>query len=102
MAGLPLAEGYETTIRVFEAQSQRTRPMKVVVTGTATVETGSGTHRTFVVEVTPLDGDRAGTATLNVMQSAPHHVVTGSTRLPATMGSGIIRTELGASYQRRD
>ena len=81
---------------------QRTRPMKVAVTGTATVETGSRTHETFVVEVTPLDGDAAGTATLHVMLSAPHHVVTNSTRLPAAMGSGIMRTELSASYQRRD
>jgi len=102
LAGLPLAEGYETTIRIFDAQMQKTRPMKVAVTGTATIETGSGTHRTFVVEVTPLDGDPAGTTTLHAMQSAPHHVVTSSTRLPAAMGSGIMRTELDASYQGRD
>lgn len=102
LAGLPLAEGYETTIRTFDAQMQRIRPMKVAVTGTATVETGSGTHQTFVVEMTPLDGDPTGTATLHVMLSAPHHVVTNSTRLPAAMGSGIMRTELNASYQRRD
>ncbi len=100
LAGLPLAEEYQTTIRIFDAQMQKTRPMKIAVTGTATVETESGSHPTFVVELKPLDGEAAGTATLNVTQSAPHYVVTSSTRLPAAMGSGILRVELGASYQR--
>ncbi len=102
VAGLPLRDGYETTLRTFDAEMQRTRPMQLSVIGTETVETGSGAHLTFVVEVRPLDGDAAGTSTLHVMHSAPHHIVTSSTRLPATMGSGTMRVELDATYQRQN
>jgi dipeptidyl aminopeptidase/acylaminoacyl peptidase len=94
LAGIPLAVGYETTLRTFDAERQKVRPFKVSVTGSETTECPAGTFDTFVVELVPLDGDEAGTSTFHVMKDAPHHVVLREFRLPAQMGSGTGTKEL--------
>ncbi len=94
MAGLPLEEGYETTLRIFEPQMQKVRPMLLSVTGTETTQCAAGTFETFVVEITPLDDDEAGTSTVRVLQEAPHHVVLREFKLPAAMGGGMGNKEL--------
>ena len=96
VAGLPLADGYETSVQVFSLLAQKVRPMRVAVTGTEPTTSAAGTFETFVVQVTPLDGDESGTATLHVMQTAPHTVVSGTTKLPAMMGGGTSTSELSA------
>ncbi|UCC48868.1 MAG: prolyl oligopeptidase family serine peptidase, partial [Gemmatimonadota bacterium] len=94
IAGLPLAEGYETTLRSFDPEGQRVRPMSLSVSGSETAECTAGTFETFVVELKPLDGDEAGTSTIHVMKQAPHHIVLREFRLPAALGGGTGKKEL--------
>ena len=94
LSALPLEDGYTTTVRTFEAQQQSVRPMKVEVTGTATVDVPAGSFKTFVVEITPMDGNDAGTSTMHVDQAMPHVVVRAETKLGPQMGGGIATTEL--------
>jgi dipeptidyl aminopeptidase/acylaminoacyl peptidase len=94
LAGIPLALGYEVTLRTFDAEQQKVRPFKLSVTGSESTECTAGTFDTFVVELTPLDGDEAGTSTFRVMKDSPHHVVLREFRLPAQMGGGIGNKEL--------
>ena len=53
-----------------------------------------GEFETLVIELTPLDDDEAGTATLHVMKDAPHYLVRSSVRLGAAMGGGTATGEL--------
>jgi hypothetical protein len=94
LAGLPLEEGYETTLRAFSYQQQTVRRMKVAVTGRETVEVGAGTFETLTLEITALDGNDAGTGTYHVMADAPHHVVKSEVNLGAAMGGGTATVEL--------
>jgi dipeptidyl aminopeptidase/acylaminoacyl peptidase len=97
IATLPLAVGYQATFRIFNLQSGQVRPMMLEVTGTETVECAAGTFETFVVKVTPLDDDEAGTGTLRVMEAAPHTIVRGEAKLPAGAGGGMANMELTAT-----
>ena len=102
LAGLPLQEGYTTGARVLDAQQQRVRPVQIEVTGREAVTTTQGDeYDTFVVRVTPLDGDESGGGTYHVMAAGPHYLVKSTVRLPATMGGGTVDTELGATYERK-
>ena len=96
LAALPLAEGYTATLRTFNVQQQQVRPMKLEVTGTDTVEVPAGSFETYVVELSALDGNDAGTGTYYVMQAAPHHVVRAETNLGAQMGGATATTQLTA------
>jgi dipeptidyl aminopeptidase/acylaminoacyl peptidase len=96
VAGLPLADGYETTLRVFDLQMQKARPMLLTVTDTDATESAVGSFDTFVVEIAPLDENQAGTSTMRVMRDAPHLLVRSTTRLGAAMGGGTATTELMA------
>jgi hypothetical protein len=94
LSGLPLAEGYQTTFRVFEATMQKVRPMRLKVAGAEKLSVKAGPFETLKVEIEPLDGDDAGTSTMHVTREAPHQVVKSSTKLPAAMGAGTLQTEL--------
>jgi hypothetical protein len=94
LASLPLAQGYETSLRMFALLSQTVRPMKIAVTGSERVTTGAGAFETWVVTLTSLDADDSGTGTLNVTRDAPHVIVRGTVKLPAMMGGGTQETEL--------
>ncbi len=93
IAGLPLAEGYKTTVRQLEPTTQKIQVFELAVTGTETVKTPAGSFETFVLEMRPL-GDAGGRATMRVLQKAPHHVVKGEYVLPEAMGNAIMRMEL--------
>lgn len=96
LAGMALAPGYEATFRVFEPMTQTVRPMKLQVTGKETVDVGAGSFPTLVVALVPLDDEPGGTATLHVLESAPHQMVKSQSKLPAMMGGGQVTTELRA------
>jgi hypothetical protein len=89
-ATLPLAPGYEGTIQVFALATQQVRPMKVTVTGTETLTTDAGTFQTYVVQVTPQDGNQSGTATYHVTQDAPHLVVKTEASMPSGSGESVL------------
>jgi dipeptidyl aminopeptidase/acylaminoacyl peptidase len=94
LAGLPLAEGYETTLRTFDPERQRVRIFSLKVTGAATAESAAGTYDALVVELQPLDGEEAGASAFHVMKGAPHWVVRREFKLPAQMGGGTGTKEL--------
>ena len=94
IAALPLEVGYQATYRVLDLMSGQVRPMKLEVTGTETTECPAGSFDVFVVQVTPLDDNDAGSGTLKVMMDAPHHVVSGESKLPAAAGGGMASMEL--------
>jgi hypothetical protein len=96
LATLPLAEGYTTTLRTFELMSQKVRPMKLTVTGSETVEVAGESTPALVVELSPLDGDNSGAATLHVMADSPHFVIKSQYKLPAMMGGGMRTSELAS------
>jgi len=98
VAGLPLAEGYEATLRVFNPQQQEVRPVKLQVTGTQTVETPAGTFEVYVVRLEMLDGG-PGSGTMHVLREAPHFSVLTEQQLPAQMGGGTAVTRLVALEQ---
>jgi hypothetical protein len=94
LAGLPLAEGYTGGMQMLALLQGKVRPFTIAVTGSETVTTPAGTFDTWVVTMTPQDGDDAGTATVHVTRDAPHVVVRGTVKLPAMMGSGTQESEL--------
>jgi dienelactone hydrolase len=94
VASLPLAQGYEGSMKMLALLQGKVRPFKVAVTGTETVTTGAGAFETWVVTLAPLDGDESGAATLHVTRDAPHVVVRGTVKLPAMMGGGTQDLEL--------
>jgi hypothetical protein len=94
LAGMPLAEGYETTIRYFDAIEQKVRFMKLAVTGMETTAVKAGSFQAFRVEITPLDDNPAGGGTVALMADAPHHVIQAEYKLPAMMGGGTYKAEL--------
>ena len=55
-AALPLAEGYSTTFRNFDVQSQKTKLMQLKVSGAEKVTVGSSTYDTYKVEITSAEG----------------------------------------------
>jgi hypothetical protein len=70
---MPLEPGFATTLRAFSEQQQKVQTLSFEVTGTETVETGSGTFDTYVVEMSSSDGNTEGT--MHLRTAAPHHVV---------------------------
>jgi dipeptidyl aminopeptidase/acylaminoacyl peptidase len=94
LSGLPLADGYQTTYRIFEPMSQKVRPMLLTVESSEKVTVKAGTFDAYVVGIQPLDGDDAGTATVHVTQSSPHQLLKSSTKLPAAAGGGTMSSEL--------
>jgi dipeptidyl aminopeptidase/acylaminoacyl peptidase len=94
LSALPLAPDYTASVRLFSVLAQKVRPMRIAVTGTDSTTAPAGTFATYVVQVTPLDGDDAGTATYHLTTTAPHVTVRAETKLPAMMGSGTAVVEL--------
>ena len=97
VATLPIAEGYTTSIRYFDPLTQKVRAMQLAVTGKEKLTVAGGSFDTFVMAMTPLDGDDSGKGTYHVMVNGPHHVVRSVTKLPAMMGGGLITTELASA-----
>src|SRR4051812_19496411 len=59
IAALPLAEGYSTTFRNFDAQTQQIKTVQVKVLGSESVTVAAGTFDTFKVEVVTAGGPTA-------------------------------------------
>ena len=93
IAALPLAPGYETTLRTFDPMTQKVRPMFLKVTGKETIEVPSGSFQTYLVELTPLDGETGG-GSMNISLEAPRCLVRYTAKLPATAGGGTMIMEL--------
>jgi hypothetical protein len=80
IANLPLADGYTTVIRSFDATKQQSKLVQLKVAGTESVTVPAGTFDAFKVEMTPTDGspdrstlwvDKAAHKPVKVVASLP-------------------------------
>ena len=85
IATLPLAEGYQTTFRNFDAQAQQVRSVQLKVLGSESVTVPAGTFDAFKVEVVTTGGP---TATEWVAKD-PRRVVKVVAVLPQMNGATI-------------
>ncbi len=93
IAGLPLIDGYKTTLRQLDTRSQKVGYFELAVTGTEKTTVAAGTFATYVVKLRRL-GDSPGESVIHVMRDGPHHVVKATYKLPASMANGTMKTEL--------
>jgi hypothetical protein len=89
IASLPLAEGYTTTFRNFDAQRQKPIMMQLNVTGSESVNFPAGAFNAFRVEIT---SDDAPVKMTYWVAKESRKVVKGSTIIAA--GAGTITSEL--------
>ena len=90
---MPLEDGYKTTVRFFELQMQKIRPMALEGIGTETVRVPAGTFETYKVEMKPLDGEEGG-GMVYVMKEGRRAPVMADLKLPPQAGGLVIHTEL--------
>ena len=90
IACLPLAEGYTTTFRNFDLQSQKVRLQQLKVAGTESVTVPSGTFETWRVEVT---ADGVSDKKTLWIDKTTRKVVKASAAV-ASMGGATITEEL--------
>jgi dipeptidyl aminopeptidase/acylaminoacyl peptidase len=91
IACLPLAEGYTTTFRNFDVQTQKVKLFQLSVAGKEEVKVPAGTFQTVRVEVSSADG--GGDKKTLWIASDSHKVVKVSAVL-AEMGGAILTEEL--------
>ncbi len=91
IACLPLAEGYSTTFRNFDLQSQKVKLLQLKVTGVEQVTVPAGTYEAYRVEITPADGS-SDKKTLWI-EKGSRTVVKGSA-VVAAMGGAVVTEEL--------
>lgn len=91
IASLPLADGYSTTFRNFDVQTQKVQLKQAKVTGAADVTVPAGSFKAWTVEITSAEGEAGGT-TVWIDQKS-RQVVKIVAKLPS-MGGAVITTEL--------
>jgi dipeptidyl aminopeptidase/acylaminoacyl peptidase len=91
IATLPLAEGFTTTYRNFDAMTQKVKLLQLKVTGTETVTVPAGNFDAFRVEVTSADG---GPDKQTIWIAKDSHKVVKSSAVLASMGGAVMTLEL--------
>ena len=91
IAALPLAAGYSTTLRKFDAQKMKESIATLTVAGAETVTVPAGSFDSFQVEISPADGS-AGKSTVWVDKQSRKPVKLMST-MPQ-MGGATMTMEL--------
>ncbi|HXG65666.1 MAG TPA: alpha/beta fold hydrolase [Blastocatellia bacterium] len=61
MASLPLADGYTTTFRNFDVQTQKVKLMQLKVVGTESVTVPAGSFEAYKLEITSAEGEAGKT-----------------------------------------
>jgi len=92
IACLPLAEGYSTTFRNFDVQTQKVKLLQLTVAGNEEVKVPAGTFNALRVEVSSADGGDADKKTLWIAGDT-RKVVKVSAVL-ASMGGAVMTEEL--------
>ncbi len=95
MGALPLADGYETTLRTFDSLTQQVRSWSLKVSGPESVESAAGPYSAYKVVMEPLDGG-TDSSTLYVKADPPRYVITKAGKLHAKAGGGSVSMELTA------
>ncbi len=95
VGALALAPGYETPLRVFDFQTQKVRPMSLVVAGTESVAAPAGSFDCYKVVLKPLD-DEGGGSTIYVSTKDPRCMIRGVFDLPPAAGGGTVTVDLAS------
>jgi dienelactone hydrolase len=91
LASLPLADGYSTTYRNFDARQQKVQLKQAKVAGAEAVTVPAGTFQAWKVEISSAEGE-PGSATIWVAKDSRKVVKTTAT-LPQ-MGGAVVTSEL--------
>jgi Protein of unknown function (DUF3108) len=91
IATLPLAEGFSTTYRNFDAMAQKVKLQQLKVAGSETVTVPAGKFDSFRVEVTSADG---GADKKTIWVAKDSHKVVKSSAVVAAMGGATMTQEL--------
>ena len=91
IACLPLADGYTTTFRNFDIQTQKVKVEQLTVAGAESVTVPAGTFDTYRVEISSADGD-ADKKTLWIAKDS--HKVVKVKAVLASMGGAVLTQEL--------
>jgi hypothetical protein len=91
IACLPLAEGYNTTFRNFDFQTQKVKLLQLVVAGKEQITVPAGTFDTLRVEISSADG---GSDKKTVWIANQTHKVVKVSAVTASMGGAQMTEEL--------
>jgi dipeptidyl aminopeptidase/acylaminoacyl peptidase len=91
VATLPLAEGYTTTYRNFDLQTQKVKLLQLSVAGVESVTVPAGKFDAYRVEITSADG---GTDKKTLWVAKDSHKVVKVSAVMAAMGGAILTSEL--------
>jgi dipeptidyl aminopeptidase/acylaminoacyl peptidase len=91
IACLPLAEGYSTTFRNFDVQTQKEKLMQLTVAGKEEVTVPAGTFQTLRVEVSSADG---GSDKRTLWIAPDSHKMVKMSAVLASMGGATMTEEL--------
>jgi dipeptidyl aminopeptidase/acylaminoacyl peptidase len=91
IACLPLAEGYSTTFRNFDVQTQKEKLMQLTVAGKEEVTVPAGTFHTLRVEVSSADG---GSDKRTLWIAPDSHKMVKMSAVLASMGGATMTEEL--------
>jgi len=91
IACLPLAEGYRTTFRNFDVQTQKVKLLQLTVTGTEEVKVPAGTFNALRVEISSADG---GSDKKTIWIAGETHKVVKVASVLASMGGAVMTQEL--------
>ncbi|HME58115.1 MAG TPA: alpha/beta fold hydrolase [Terracidiphilus sp.] len=91
IASLPLAEGYTTTFRNFDFQTQKVKLLQLNVSGVESVTVPAGKFDAYRIEITSADG---GSDKKTVWVAKDTHKVLKSSAVVAAMGGAVVTLEL--------
>ena len=91
IACLPLAEGYSTSFRNFDIQSQKVKLLQLKVAGVENVTVPAGTFNAYRVEISSADG---GPDKKTVWVAKDSHKVVKASAVLASMGGAVMTEEL--------
>jgi hypothetical protein len=91
IACLPLAEGYSTTFRNFDVQTQKVKLLQLMVAAKEEVHVPAGTFNAFRVEISSADG---GSDKRTLWIAGETHKVVKVTAVLASMGGAVMTQEL--------
>jgi dipeptidyl aminopeptidase/acylaminoacyl peptidase len=91
IAALPLAEGFTTTFRNFDAMTQKAKVQQLKVIGSETVTVPAGKFDSYKVEITSADG---GADKKTVWVAKDSHKVVKASAVMASMGGATMTAEL--------
>src|SRR5664279_53982 len=91
IACLPLADGYTTTFRNFDIQTQKAKLLQLTVAGSEKITVPAGIFDAYRIEITSADG---GSDKKTMWVAKDSHKVVKSSAVMASMGGATMTQEL--------